>query len=127
MIGTGRMLRVAAAVLLSGVSAGQAALAQEEYDSPRSGNSPCIVLDEYIIDRVPGQGGEMTYRARATLGNICGRSMEVRFCFILAEATDAGDRICHSGTVRPGSQTSVETEVVPSRIVDREIVWRFQE
>lgn len=139
MIGTGKLKLVAATLAVAGAMTAHNATAQDQaaaqeqptgqeaYDSPQMGTAPCIVVDEYIIDRVPDQGGQIAYRARVKLGNICGRSMDVRFCFMLAEPTDAGDRICHAGTVRPGSQTTIATDVVPTRIVDREIAWRYVE
>jgi hypothetical protein len=101
---------------------GQIAGAAESYDNPTNGTAPCVVLSHYDARAL---GRQPVYRAQATIENICGRSMDVRFCFRYAVATDDGDQRCFQGTLRPGASTAVEVARSQTRLAGPEFQWRY--
>lgn len=105
------------------LAATSAALAQDQWDDPAPGESPCVMLNSY--DVAPrGRGEERTFGGEAALENLCGRSLEVSFCF-LHPGDEEKDRSCYQGPVRPWASTTVVTQGASSRIVGPEYHWRY--
>lgn len=108
-----------------GLSVGHAH-AQDAFDDPSaSGSVPCIVLNRYEIESLGRPHEPARYRAQAVIENICGRAMEVRFCFLRAEPVDGADRSCFQGPLRPWAVASVEDNDAPARITAPEYQWRY--
>jgi hypothetical protein len=119
-------MRAVCLTMLTTLLLGGSALAQD-YDNPTMGASPCIVLNDYRVRTVERGSESPLYRARATIENICGRTMDVAFCFVQAEPVDDQDRSCYGAALRPGSVAQVENPGVPVRITNPEISWRYLE
>jgi hypothetical protein len=101
------------------------AQAQDAFDDPSgSGSVPCIVLNRYEVESLGRPHEHARYRAAAVIENICGRAMEVRFCFLRAEPVDGADRSCFQGPLRPWAMASVEENDAPARITAPEYQWR---
>lgn len=112
------------ALLVTASAGAAAAQTQESFDNPGIGSVPCVVLKQYDTGQAK-VGGELHYRATASLENICGRSLEVRFCFVYAEAVDEVDRSCYGTVLRPWASAEAKLADVGSRIVATEYQWRF--
>lgn len=105
---------------------GGTALAQDAFDDPSApGDVPCIVLNRYEVHPLASTGAAARYRGEAVIENICGRAMEVHFCFLRTESTDGDDRTCFQGAVRPWALASIEDDDAPARITSPEYQWRF--
>jgi len=102
------------------------ASAAQAYDNPSLGPTPCVVLNRFRVERL-APGSEDGWRAQARLENLCGRAMEVRLCFLYAEPVEDRDRVCHEWTMRPWSESAVESGPRPARIVDFERAWRYRQ
>lgn len=114
---------LAAAVLLAGTFTGPSASAAEGYDNPSRGVAPCVVLNRYEVGR---QGkDEPVFSAAAEIENICGRTLEVSICFLLAESVDGSDRQCLDELLRPGSDAAVRLSDAPVRITGPDYRWRY--
>ena len=113
-------------VLLAGLTAGRAASAAGDYDNPTLGIAPCVVLNSYAATRTSKRKAEdPRYAARAAVENICGRTLELSFCFLYAEEVDGNNRHCVDEMIRPGSGTKVSHEGVPVRVTAPEYRWRY--
>ena len=99
--------------------------AAEGFDTPRSASGPCLVLSSYEVSTSDAAAGERLFRANATVENICGRTLEVAFCFLYAEPTDSVDRSCYSAVVRPWSRAQAAAPSAATRIVGTDYQWRF--
>ncbi len=103
------------------------AWAAGSYDDPKAPDSmPCVVLNRYEVQRLsqPQQQPPL-YRGKAVIENVCGRAVEVRFCFQRAASASDGDRSCFAGPLRPWALASVEEPGAPGRITAPEYEWRF--
>lgn len=107
--------------LAVGCLAGIGSLDAQEYDNPEVESVPCLVVTSFNIG--PAGGGD--YAGNAALENSCGRTIEVRFCFVLAAEVEGAENVCYAGDVRPWSGRAVEATPVPARIIDFETAWRF--
>lgn len=115
------------ALLTAGLLGG-AALAQDaSYDNPNSGTTPCIVLNKYEVRSFNLDSENPLYRAQAEIENICGRTMDVAFCFVTAEPINESDRSCYGGMLRPGGVAEVENPSVGVRVTGPDIQWRYHE
>lgn len=120
MAGIGAALGLSMATLGASGARG----AEPEYDNPSTGAAPCIVLNRYEVE--PYRNNDSTvFRADATIENICGRTMEVRFCFLYSQAVDGKDRSCFSGPVRPWDTAEVVDPTAPARITRSDYQWRY--
>jgi hypothetical protein len=96
----------------------------EDYDDPALGATPCVVLNSYA-SHAAASGGAETFRAEAGIENVCGRSVEVSFCFPLVEAVGDVERQCVTSTLRPWSKARVHVEELPGRIIGVDYHWRY--
>jgi len=99
--------------------------AGQEFDNPKTGNAPCIVLSRYQVEEGRSSEGQPEHRASAALRNICGRSVEITFCFAYREPVNGVDRSCFGGLVRPWSDSQVQTPTGPVMITGFEQQWRY--
>ena len=113
----------AAALLLA--AAAPAAAAEAAFDNPGMGSAPCVVLNQYAAT-TPGRGDAGTYAAFAELENICGRTVDVAFCFQLAEASGGEDALCVDGIIRPWSTAKRIAIESPVRITGPQYRWRYR-
>jgi hypothetical protein len=99
--------------------------AADGFDNPSWGGAPCLVLNDYQV-RTSRVADETVFRANATVENICGRTLEVAFCFLYAEPTEEDvDRSCHSAVMRPWTRAQAQAPSAPTRIVGTDYQWRF--
>lgn len=116
---------IVGALLSASLLTGGSALAQQGWDNPRDGGTPCIVLNNYAVEPVLWADGRTTFRGEADIENLCGRAMEVSFCFLQAGGDDAYARSCYAGPVRPWASARVEEQEAGSRIAGAEYEWRY--
>ena len=118
---------LAVALSLAAASAVAPAVAEEtSWDNPGRGDAPCLVLHRYVLTPVGGSFiSASTFRADATVGNMCGRSLEVALCFVYAEPVDGSDRSCFSGVIRPGGTTAAASGDTGVLITGPEFRWRW--
>ena len=121
------VIRAIRLIALVTVPLGHGALAQEDFDNPTPGSAPCIVLNGYEVQAYQLDPETPLYRGRATIENICGRTMDVAFCFVRTGPYDETERDCYGGPLRPGSTAELETPAVALRITSPEIKWRYLE
>lgn len=113
--------------LCATLGVGAQGLAAAEYDNPSFGSVPCIVLNEFKVEStglVPPDAG---YRGKATVENICGRTMDVSLCFLYAGADAESERSCFGGVMRPWDSVDVETKEGPVRVTGLDIDWKYAE
>lgn len=116
-------LGLGAATLLA---CGGAFAAEPPYDNPKSDSAaPCVVLNSYEAGPSALTQGS-TFGAKANLTNICGRTVEIAFCFLYAEPVEGRDRACYGGFIRPGSGSEVANDLAPVRIVGSDYKWRWR-
>ena len=94
--------------------------ANETYDNPLRGEAPCLVLNGY---QASGNGDR--FGAVANVENICGRSVEVSFCFPFVEPVDDVDRACQNGVVRPWATSTVAISDQPAKLTGPDYQWRY--
>jgi hypothetical protein len=121
MMRTGLVLGGCVLAVLGGQDAGAA----ESFDNPSAGATPCLALNRYEVQPTRTPEGISLYQASASVENICGRTLEVVFCFIYAEPVNGADRSCFGAIMRPWSNAQVEAPVSPTRIVSTEYRWRY--
>ncbi len=103
-----------------------AAQAQEtSFDNPGTETGPCVALNDYEVQRTTGAEGATAFRGTAVLENICGRAMEVKFCFRLAEPVDDKSENCFEGSIRPWDSVNVIDPAAGARIVGANYEWRY--
>jgi hypothetical protein len=108
------------------VLAGHQAVAQG-FDNPTDNGTPCVHLNRYEVEpiRVSGGDGPM-YRGDAMIENVCGRAVDVRFCFQYGPNEEGGvDTSCYQGPVRPWARANVASQPVPERISGPSYEWRY--
>ncbi len=99
----------------------QLAEANETYDNPAMGVTPCVVLQSYQASSNSAE----TFGARATVENVCGRSVEVSFCFPFVAPGEEIEPHCTSGLIRPWATSRVEVSDLPARIANPDYQWRY--
>lgn len=107
------------------VLGGQGAGAVESFDNPSAGATPCLALNRYEVKPTRTPEGISLYQASASVENICGRTLEVVFCFVYAEPVNEADRSCFGAIMRPWSNAQVEVPGSPTRVVSTEYRWRY--
>lgn len=107
------------------VLGGRAVEAAEPFDNPSAGATPCLALNRYEVTPTRTVEGISLYQASASVENICGRTLEVVFCFVYAEPVNDADRSCFGAMMRPWSNARVEVPGSPTRIVSTEYRWRY--
>ena len=121
-----------ALLVLPAVAAAQdapSAAATEEqhpdFDNPMMGDTPCLVLSRYDSGRAPGARNNAQSPARADFENICGRALEISFCFLYAQPVEDEDRACYAGSLRPYERSYAVNPPVPVRIAGPDYYWRY--
>jgi hypothetical protein len=94
--------------------------AQDGYDNPSLGSAPCLVLKSYR-STVSGE----TFGADATVENICGRSIEVAFCFPYLAPAEEAESHCVNGMIRPRAAAAIEVEDLPAQLSGPDYKWRY--
>jgi len=108
------------------VLASSAVAAAEDFDNPATNGAPCVFLDRYEVDPVAAEGEDgRRYRAEAMIQNVCGRALEVQFCFQYAPNDAGAERNCHEGSVRPWSKARVVEASAPARVTGPSYQWRY--
>ncbi len=107
--------------LTSGLAVVGAANAQDSYDNPTLGETPCLVLKSYQATN-DAQG----YGATAEVENICGRSVEVNFCFPLVAAGEDTEPYCQDGVIRPWATAEVRVDDLDNRLAGPDFRWRWR-
>lgn len=107
------------------VVAGNHEAAAQDYDNPTMAGAPCVLLNSYEVEPTGGGDDGSPYRASATIENICGRTLEVQFCFAYAPNDDGVERNCFQGPVRPWATSQVVNPETPFRITGSSYEWRY--
>jgi len=117
---------LAAGLLAAGLLPATGATAAQGYDNPTLGAAPCVVLNRYEVSQVATPAaGDSGYLARAHIENICGRALEVSFCFLYAQPVDGTARSCSRELLRPWSDAAVRHDASPVRVTGPDYQWRF--
>lgn len=128
------MKRIPLLVGLAAATVAGAAVAQEAaeppadgFDNPTLGSVPCVVLNEYDVAPTGQIEGETQYRAYASVENVCGRTLDVEFCFITA-AVDEGEagRTCYGAALRPWMSAEVTKPGGAGRVVGTDYRWKYR-
>lgn len=110
---------------LLGLSAaiGLASMAQasESFDNPAMGTTPCVVLKSY---QALSNDAE-TFGAEAMVENVCGRSVEIAFCFPFVAPGEDTEPHCTNQVIRPWATSRVEVSDLPSRLAGPDYQWRW--
>lgn len=119
-----------AAAIAGGAAAQDAAPAEEPppaFDNPTQGSVPCVVLNRYDVAPAAGEAdGGMQYQASAGVENICGRTLDVEFCFLTAAAEDGeAGRSCYGAALRPGASAEVNAPGATARVVGTDYRWKY--
>jgi hypothetical protein len=104
------------------MTAGSAAA--QNYDDPALGATPCVILNSYASHAAKPGDAEI-FHAEAGIENVCGRSVEVSFCFPLVEAVGDVESQCVERTLRPWSKAKVQVDDLPGRIIGVDYRWRY--
>lgn len=130
---TARTLSLAgllAAAIAGGAAAQDAAPAgdQPAFDNPTLASVPCVVLNRYDVAPSGHADGATQYRASASVENICGRTLDVEFCFLTAaaEGGEAG-RSCYGAALRPGASAEVNAPGADARVVGTDYRWKYRQ
>ena len=113
--------RFLSAVSLLAIGLTPVAGASETYDNPSMGSTPCVILNSY---QASANGAE-TFGAEATVENVCGRSVEVSFCFPFVSPGEDTEPHCTSGLIRPWAKSEVVVSDLPSRLAGPDYQWRW--
>ena len=95
---------------------------QDSYDNPMLGETPCLVLKSYRALN----NGASGYGATAEVENICGRSVEVNFCFPLVAAGEDSEPYCQTDVIRPWATAEVEVADLDNRLAGPDFHWRWR-
>lgn len=108
------------------VLTGHQAVAQG-FDNPTDNGTPCVHLNRYEVEPVRGSGADgPMYRGDAMIANVCGRAVDVRFCFQYGPNEEGGvDTSCYQGPVRPWAQANVTSQPLQDRISGPSYEWRY--
>lgn len=113
-----RILLSVSSVVIAFASIAKAA---ETYDNPTMGDTPCVVLKSYQANA----NGADNYGAEAEVENVCGRSVEVAFCFPLVAPGEDTEPHCTNGVIRPWATSRVEVSDLPARLAGPDYSWRW--
>lgn len=97
------------------------AKANESYDNPAMGSTPCVILQSYQSS----SNAADTFGAKATVENVCGRSVEVTFCFPLIAGSEEAEPHCTNGLLRPWATSRIEVSDLPTRLANPDYQWRY--
>ena len=97
------------------------ATASESYDNPTLGGTPCVVLKSYQAL----SNGADSFGAEAMVENVCGRSLDVSFCFPLVGMDEASEPHCANGLLRPWATSKVAVSDLPARLAGPDYSWRW--
>lgn len=98
-----------------------AAHAQDAFDNPTLGDTPCLVLKSY-----QATSNNAGYGAAAEVENICGRAVEVSFCFPLVAAGEDTEPYCRNGVIRPWATAEVKVDDLDNRLAGPDFQWRWR-
>ena len=118
-------LALGLAFLLAAGAASAQGAKQEGYDNPTAGTAPCLVLDRYETGTASLSDGKPGHKASAGFQNICGRALEVSFCFLYMEPVEDKDRACYAGSLRPYGRSYAVNGATPTRIAGPDYAWRY--
>lgn len=111
-----------ALVTAGGAAAQEApAPATDGFDNPKLGSVPCIVLNRYDVE----PAGQSQYRASAGVENICGRTLDVEFCFLTTAEEGEVGRSCYGAALRPWMKADVTKPGGPGRVVGTDYRWKY--
>ena len=99
--------------------------AAQAFDNPTMGEAPCVFLNRYEVERVANGDDSPRYRGSATIENVCGRALEVQFCFNITSNEAGIEQNCFQGPVRPWAKSNVVSEETPARITGPSYEWRY--
>lgn len=113
------------AAATAGGAAAQDAPAEEPpaFDNPALGTVPCVVLNGYDV----APTGNAQYRASASLENICGRTLDVEFCFLTAGEEGEAGRSCYGAALRPWMSAQVNAPGSAARVVGTDYRWKYRQ
>lgn len=100
-------------------------VAAQVFDNPTMGEAPCVFLNRYEVDRSGAGDDGPLYRGSATIENVCGRALEVQFCFNYAPNEEGVEQNCFRGPLRPWSRSNVVNPATPARITGPSYEWRY--
>jgi hypothetical protein len=95
--------------------------ASDGYDNPGTGDTPCVVLESYQ-SLASGTG---SFGAEATVENICGRSVEIAFCFPFVAPGEDTEPHCTSRLIRPWATSRIAVTDLPARLAGPDYRWRW--
>ena len=107
---------------MAAVALAPLAEANETYDNPATGGTPCVILQSY-----QASNGEGSFGAAATLENVCGRSVEISFCLPFVASEDAAEPHCRNGLLRPWATSRIEVSDLPTKLASPNYNWRYLE
>ncbi|MCB1743360.1 MAG: hypothetical protein KDK91_23490 [Gammaproteobacteria bacterium] len=123
---TRSLLVVAATLCWMGPASG------EGFDNPTRAGIGCIALDEFrarptVPLRSPptGRQSQAGHSASAVVENLCGRTVEMKFCFLLASGDADKRQACSEQLVRPSERARVTLKLSELRIIGSEYEWRY--
>ncbi len=96
------------------------------FDNPTLGTVPCIVLNRYDVAPAGRVGDEAQYRASASVENICGRTLDVEFCFLTAAQEGEAGRSCYGAALRPWTSAEVNAPGSAARVVGTDYRWKYR-
>ena len=95
--------------------------AEDGYDNPGLGDTPCLILKSYHASST----GDAAFGAVAEVENVCGRSVEVAFCFPLVTPDEGAAPHCQNGVVRPWGSAEITVSDLPARLAGPDFSWRW--
>ncbi len=102
------------------ISLAPSAKASEAYDNPGMGDTPCVILQTY-----QASNGDSSFGAAATLENVCGRSVEVSFCFPFVTTDDGIEPHCRNDVLRPWGTSRIVVSDLPAKLANPDYSWRW--
>lgn len=97
-----------------------------EFDNPALGSVPCVVLNRYDVSPAGQANGTPQFKAYASVENICGRTLDLEFCFTMAESEEGeAARNCYGAALRPWTSAEVNKPGGPARVVGTDYRWRY--
>lgn len=93
------------------------------YDNPTQGTMSCVGLTYFQVTRAGA--GAASHGAMARIENLCGRAVEVSFCFRYAQPVEGSDAHCVVQPLRPGGENGIELSDSPVLITGPEYRWKY--
>jgi len=121
MLGWQHLIGVATVIGLAPLALAPPAEASETYDNPTMGTTPCVILQSYQSSSNTAD----SFGAKATVENVCGRSIEVSFCFPFIAANEDIEPHCTNGLLRPWATTRIEVSDLPAKLANPNYHWRW--